>query len=236
MSGHRAWLTPLQSQNRAEFCRALNNLLQKILRSAYPAAAFGWAITLFSTTIFSLAQARPCGVLLDPRASVDAERTRPPMSFQVAHDNPQAGPGPVPPARDAARWPARIGRAPGAAIPAAPLPEAAASSSEPAPPPAAMAAALAPAAHAADLLQVARPLGAAADAARRPHRRARDRLRRRGGQVHGLSNRFQNIAAATCEQSEIVGGSSPRFRPCRSTAGPCSSAMSPPASARPLAP
>ncbi len=129
------------------------------------------------------------------------------MSFQVAHDilrqvparfrRPEMRP-------DGQRG---SGGAPGAAIPAAPLPEAAASSSEPAPPPAAMAAALAPAAHAADLLQAWLGLSA-------QQRTLLDALIAELGivsadveaNVHGLSNRFQNIAAATCEQSEIVRG------------------------------
>ncbi|MGU3463701.1 methyl-accepting chemotaxis protein [Methylobacterium sp. C33D] len=123
------------------------------------------------------------------------------MSFQVAHDILR-------------QVPARFrrpddrrgsGPAPGAAMPAAPLAEVAASAGAPeAAPPVAMPP---EPAHAADLLQAWLGLSA-------QQRTLLDALVAELGivstdveaNVHGLSNRFQNIAAATCEQSEIVRG------------------------------
>lgn len=147
------------------------------------------------------------------------------MSFQAAHDilrqvpgrfrRPQMRPELRPDGRGDGRGDGRVedrpgsGAAPGAAIPPAPPAEAAASSieSEPAPPHVAMPAEPAPAAGAADLLQAWLGLSA-------QQRALLDALVAELGivstdveaNVHGLSNRFQNIAASTCEQSEIVRG------------------------------
>ncbi|WP_331300140.1 methyl-accepting chemotaxis protein [Methylobacterium oryzae] len=133
------------------------------------------------------------------------------MAFQVAHDILRQVPARFRRPEMRPEVGSEVGlddrRGSGAAIPATPLPEAAASSSEPAPPPAAIVAEPAPAAQAADLLQAWLGLSA-------QQRTLLDALVAELGivstdveaNVHGLSNRFQSIAATTCEQSEIVRG------------------------------
>lgn len=133
------------------------------------------------------------------------------MAFQVAHDILRQVPARFRRPGMRPEVGSEVGlddrRGSGAAIPAAPLPEAATSSSEPAPPPAAIVAEPAPAAQAADLLQAWLGLSA-------QQRTLLDALVAELGivstdveaNVHGLSNRFQSIAATTCEQSEIVRG------------------------------